>query len=790
MGVTLGRTWGEVVNNASVLQPTYRFGVFELNPQSGELRKQGMKIKLQRQPLEILSLLVERPGEIVTREDLQKKLWPADTFVDFEQGLNNAMKRLRAALDDNAETPRFIETLPRRGYRFIAPIQSNGLDARGPITPAKVSEESTQHRLRWRSRIFTYLAVCTAFTVLAIAGFFALKKLRSPLLQKRALTRVTFDEGLTSEATWSPDGRFIAYSSNRGGKFDIWVQQVSGGDPVQVTHGQSQNWQPDWSPDGKYIAYRSEGNGGGIFIIPALGGTGLQRKISSFGYYPRWSPDASRVLLQTNRSRYGNRFYVVDLDGSQAREILGDFLEQHRLGARSAAWHPDGKRISVWTWNGTPGVREEAVGASGGYFPQEPGFWTVSIAQGSGVKTELGDELNTVSQQGQREWEQDLRFNWAPSGDAIYFERTIRGARNLWKVKLDRLTLKATSIERLTTDSGLDSDFAVSRDGKRMAFTAEAHIQRLWMFPFDAARGRLTGGGQPITPPGINTYVHTLTRDGTKLAFSGTRGGHWALWEKTLPDGQEFPIVADNYVRNLASWSPDGKRLAYGRTAPTMDTEKEQVFIWSAETRTEEPLAGPIPSVNRTTIYDWSSDGKDLLVSEFSPETHLFEIWRRPAVPLGQSSPPPRKLASDSYYDLWQPHLSPDEKWLVLVGSKLNTPTGPVCRLFLASGSVGPVIPLLDPGHWDDKPRWSPDGKAIYFLSDRQGFFDVWGTRFDPIKGETLGKPFRVSQFDSPDLAVPQDDISTVELSISRNKLVLNLSQRSGSIWVLDDVDK
>jgi len=100
------------------------------------------------------------------------------------------------------------------------------------------------------------------------------------------------------------------------------------------------------------------------------------------------------------------------------------------------------------------------------------------------------------------------------------------------------------------------------------------------------------------------------------------------------------------------------------------------------------------------------------------------------------------------------------------------------------------VIPLLDPGHWDDKPRWSPDGKAIYFLSDRQGFFDVWGTRFDPIKGETLGKPFRVSQFDSPDLAVPQDDISTVELSISRNKLVLNLSQRSGSIWVLDDVDK
>ena len=120
--LTLG---GVVVKNASLLPSTYRFGVFELNPQSGELRKKGMKIRLQGQPVEILGILLERPGEIVTREELQTKLWPADTFVDFEQGLNNAMKRLRAALDDNAETPRFIETLPRRGYRFIGTVNGS-----------------------------------------------------------------------------------------------------------------------------------------------------------------------------------------------------------------------------------------------------------------------------------------------------------------------------------------------------------------------------------------------------------------------------------------------------------------------------------------------------------------------------------------------------------------------------------------------------------------------------------------------------------------------------------------
>src|ERR1035441_4323041 len=100
----------------------FRFGLFEFDPESGELRKQGMKIRLQGQPMEILALLLARSGEVVTREELQRTLWQADTFVDFEHSLNAAMKRLRAALGDPAETPRFVETVVGRGYRFIAPV--------------------------------------------------------------------------------------------------------------------------------------------------------------------------------------------------------------------------------------------------------------------------------------------------------------------------------------------------------------------------------------------------------------------------------------------------------------------------------------------------------------------------------------------------------------------------------------------------------------------------------------------------------------------------------------------
>src|SRR5512146_634098 len=99
-----------------------RFGAFELDLRAGELRKNGAKIKLQEQPLQVLGMLLERPGEAVTREELQRKLWSGDTFVDFEHSLNAAVKRLREALSDSADNPRFIETLPRHGYRFIAPL--------------------------------------------------------------------------------------------------------------------------------------------------------------------------------------------------------------------------------------------------------------------------------------------------------------------------------------------------------------------------------------------------------------------------------------------------------------------------------------------------------------------------------------------------------------------------------------------------------------------------------------------------------------------------------------------
>src|SRR5262250_840406 len=100
-----------------------RFSTFELNLLTGELRKSGQKVKLQEQPLQVLAALLERPGELVTREELRNRVWPRDTFVDFDHALNTAIKKIRAAVNDDTDAPRYVETVPRRGYRFIAAVE-------------------------------------------------------------------------------------------------------------------------------------------------------------------------------------------------------------------------------------------------------------------------------------------------------------------------------------------------------------------------------------------------------------------------------------------------------------------------------------------------------------------------------------------------------------------------------------------------------------------------------------------------------------------------------------------
>src|SRR6201993_67827 len=148
-----------------VLLPLLRFGDFELDLRAGELRKQGRRMRLQEQPLRVLSMLLERPGELVTREQLRLQLWPADTFVDFDHGLNSAVARLRESLNDSAEQPRYVETVPRRGYRFIGDVQEAD-----PKPEVQSASEEIPKPSPYRLRFNPWVASVSVFLIALVVG--------------------------------------------------------------------------------------------------------------------------------------------------------------------------------------------------------------------------------------------------------------------------------------------------------------------------------------------------------------------------------------------------------------------------------------------------------------------------------------------------------------------------------------------------------------------------------------------------------------------------------------------
>ena len=206
--------------SAAQVTSVIRFGVFELDPRSGELRRSGVLLNLQDQPLKVLECLLERPGELVTREVLRQRLWPGDTFVDFEQGVNAAVKRLRETLADSAESPRFVETLPRRGYRFIAPVERDDRDRlglppdqraslAGNLAPSAGVEKPPGAARRGRHALIAAGVIALVF--LTIAAWLRRASPETPVAPLRlvALTTLT---GSEHGPTFSPDGSQVAFA--------------------------------------------------------------------------------------------------------------------------------------------------------------------------------------------------------------------------------------------------------------------------------------------------------------------------------------------------------------------------------------------------------------------------------------------------------------------------------------------------------------------------------------------------------------------------------------------------
>ena len=722
----------------------FRFSRFEVDLSSGELLKEGYRVKLQPQPFQVLITLLERPGEVVTREDLRSRVWPSDTYVDFDHSLNKAVNKIREALSDSSDHPRYVETMARRGYRFIAPVEVLGNGSRAVLDPASPPQTAPP-----RTQASAWIAAgCIVVVALAAVGW----ALRPAAKSEPVLTRLTSDAGLTTDPSISPDGKLIAYASDRGsGHLHIWVQQLSpGGQAVQLTRGDANDLQPAFSPDGARIVFRSEGEEDGVYAVPAIGGAPVQ--IAKEGRNPRFSPDGKWIVYWVGQGwlemgcLYRGRAYLVPAAGGVASELRTSLAN---VGA--PVWSPDSVRLLVL------GQRETQVPSE-----DDIDWWIVPVGGGPAIAT---GAFATFRRQGlklgmldpvpfPREWTARGILFSAKSGDSVDLWR-VAITPNAWRIE--------RPAERLSSVPGHVDAGATLPDGS-IAFASLAARTHLWSLRANLDRAIITGPPQQLTNSGASEVWPTISLDGRLLAYSTSSSGSHDVWVKDLSTGKETALAATAAEELFPHLSADGKTLAFHIAGG----QQAGIYVW-------HNAAGQPQRVTSESDYVWgvSPNGRYLLCK--------WGVRRRVRL-LDAETGEASEILNDPSSDLFQANFSPDGRWIAF---------GDKSSLWVAPFHGPGVIPKeawvrITGGKFDDKPRWSPDGNSILFTSDRDGLSRcLWVQRLNPETKRPLGAPQALYHFHDPRRSIMAAGFAYSELALARDRLVFPLGEVTGNIWMV-----
>jgi len=523
-----------------------RFGLFELHPETGEFYKDGTRLHLQEQPFKVLLLLLDRPGELVSREELKQAIAPDSTFGDFDHALNVAMAKLRTALNDSAENPRFIETLPKRGYRFLAPV--NG-DVRatsaetGPAAPpmraVDVQPQPKTSRLGW------WVAAGATVLLLVVATILLWLRPQPPrVYQPIAFTTL---QGVVSEPAFSPDGNEIAFVWQRSNPSDrrIYVQVMGSLVARQLVDDADANHlerEPQWFPDGRSLAYIRErpNEPEEIWTVPRTGGT--PRKLLGFGRLLNFdiAPDEKSVVLAEYATGSVSSLYLVTLENmsrrllTRAAEVTPAAADGSPLsGDRLPRFSPDGRSIAFMRYHST-GVDLFRIPASGG--------------EAERLTDDLAVGVDNVP-----------GYTWDADGKSLIViagRPTTASTRGWW-----RLWLKGKRWEPLSISGG--TSLAVSVHGRRLAFVQSSGFINIWRFELPRA------GHNPGEPVNL-TRSTSMNRgpkhspDGSRIVFASNRTGHYEIYVANS-DGSSLVQLTSFQGKDAGSprWSPDGKQITF-----------------------------------------------------------------------------------------------------------------------------------------------------------------------------------------------------------------------------------
>jgi Tol biopolymer transport system component/DNA-binding winged helix-turn-helix (wHTH) protein len=750
------------------------FGPYVVDMVGGLLWRDGAVVHLRPKDVEILITLIEHRDSVVEKSAIFERVWPG--VIVEENNIARRISELRRVLGEDAGQRSFVATFPSRGYRFVADVQeleelpwtaggSRHTDAKGHAPGAARG---------WKRPLQLGFVSCIgAVALVAGLGRSAPMPTPGPAVPKQ----FSFGPDLQQQPAWSPDGSLIAYASGSGGNSDIWIQRAPGSEPQRLTASTANDWQPTWSPDGQWVAFRSERDGGGIWAVRKDGQQ--EHLIIDHGLSPQWSPDGKWILFSAGNGRSNVAWpYVVSPAGPPARPVLQDLLAGS--ANKYAAWHPDG-RLSVWFRDGDGEWRFVTSPVSGGAIVESH----ISPDVDAGL-TNAGIRLRGLA----FPFSRLERFAWAPSGRYLYFEALTEGARSIWRITVDKDTLEWTrGPDAITSGIGNHAEISVSPDGHMLAFTAQAARTRIWAFPLDGSSGRPTGQATPLTP-GRDSEVYTRTTpDGGILVYRSVQGNRNEFKVRGTTAGDQDRTLVGGIDRNGLQLAPDGSRVVYtrfGATGPSYLTESRLVTM---------PLAGGAertlfasPRV-RFAPTDWSLDGELLLGQCIVAGAQSDSICALPArldrIPetalriVVSARTPGTRLTSATF--------SPNREWIAFT-ERSRTSNGASSQIYVTSVDGGPWIRMTEGDSFSDRPRWAPDGKTLYFLSNRGGCLNVWGQAFDVAGGRAQGPPFPVTSLHDPQLSI--SDSVEAGIAVTSTHVLVPLTDRSAAIWVLPATDR
>jgi Tol biopolymer transport system component/DNA-binding winged helix-turn-helix (wHTH) protein len=734
--------------------PLVRFGDFHLDLHSGELSQNGSRVLLPDQPFRLLAILIRQRGALVTREDLRRELWPEGTFVDFEPSLNAAVKRVRDALGDSAATPQFIETVPKRGYRFIAPVydvpnitdelaraESGSASIPTPNEPAKLASATespadfvrgratgptnriVRVRLTWIDLVLLLGFVAVGIVLYKSGGHVPLAERADPVL------RLTND-GTVRLAAVSLDGRDLAYVRQEGIRESLWLKRGDNPTPSRLLEPTDGTFRSLTFAPGDvlhYTLFRPDKTLVQPFRLSTRGGS-AEAMLEPAGRIS-FSHDGSRYAYVSSFSLAlrESRIVVSDSVGGDPRVITVRRPPESFLRTLPA-WSPDGSRLVVF------GVTETA--------PASRELLVIDVASG---------RLLTASQ---------IRLTvvdgalWLPDGQTVLISGRQRSAtpQRLWLFALSSETLRP-----LTTDVSDYRLVGLSGGGQRVVAVRGEVARSLWVADLhatDAPRQVAQNSGDLEGLEGLawssNEHIlYTAAESGNVDIWSVNREGHMRRQLTSDPADDFHPsatadggtvVFASNRGGSPGIWTMGG------------DGSNQRRLTSGADIR---------PSISR--------DGRMLVFQRGAVDTTPFTLWR-----LAMGDTEPKQIADNHSM---RPAVSSDalsiahylmtaEAWLLAI-----TP--------LAGGPPARILPI-SPTHATRVVRWSADGRALAFIDGAGGASNIW---MQPLDGEPAQKltgfsEGRITSFDwSPDgsrLAWTRvnevRDVVTVDLAIDGNR--------------------